>query len=350
MLFLLRQIRRKLLTNNKVTTYLLYAIGEIILVVVGILIAVQIGDWNEQKKTETKIINLLGEVRDDLATDIVRANEVLNYYQETDSIITLALNDKLTAEDYKQYPRRLSLLTTVAQHIKIHNNGYRKLMELSDNIPTKFQPIVDVLTEMYESQKYLVDMSDERMNLLTDQNYDHFAQTKPWYHKIRRGMIDDEIIDYYLHDPFYKNKLDSYQIYSIGNYSRRIYRFAQNAHAAYKLIHNELEAATPLPYFIAQNRIPLTPELINQFSGVYEIIEDPGVIGILGVSVHIKKFQDHFTITVGDYVTHEVFFLTESQLYSGYGVIVTLDRDAPPDSTILEYNTIDVDFRMLKIK
>jgi hypothetical protein len=349
MLFLLRKIRRKLLTDNKVTTYLLYAIGEIFLVVVGILIAVQIGDWNEQKKTEAKITSLLGEVRDDLATDIIRANEVLNYYQEVDSIITLALNDKLTSEDYKQYPKRLSLLTTIAQHIKIHNNGYRKLMELSDNIHPKFQPIVDLLTEMYESQKYLVDMSDERMNLLTDQNYDHFAQTKPWYHKIRRGMIDDEIIDYYLNDPFYKNKLDTYQTYSVGIYSQRIYRFAQNAHDAYRLIHNELETATPLPDFIAQHQISPTPELIKPFPGVYEIIEAPRDNYLIGVSVIIKEFQDHLTITVGDYRTHELFFLTENKLYSGYGVIVTMDLDAPSDSTILDFNTITADFRMLKI-
>lgn len=334
--------------KNKVTTYLVYAIGEIVLVVVGILIAVQIGDWNEQNKTDAKIINILREIKEDLATDIVRANEVLNYYQKADSLITLALNDKLTADDYKQNFRRLSLLTTSAQHVKINDNSYKKLMELSDNIQPRFQPIVDILNEMYGPQKYLVDMSDERMNLLTDQNYDYFEQTKHWYHKIRRGITDDESIDYFLNDPFYKNKLDSYQTYSVGNYSQRIYRFAQNAHTVYKLIHNELDPATPLPDFIAQNRILLTPELINQFSGVYEIIEASNN-RIIGAAVKIKKFQDHLTITIGDFNTHELFFLTENILYSGYGVIVSLDRDAPPNSTILDFKTITVDFKLLKI-
>jgi hypothetical protein len=70
MLFLLRQIRRKLLTNNKVMTYLLYAIGEIILVVVGILIAVSIDDWSDQKKLlnqkEAYIKRLIAENKQDL--------------------------------------------------------------------------------------------------------------------------------------------------------------------------------------------------------------------------------------------------------------------------------------------
>jgi hypothetical protein len=45
-----RKIRQKMLTENKFSKYLLYAVGEIILVVIGILIALQINDWNQQRK------------------------------------------------------------------------------------------------------------------------------------------------------------------------------------------------------------------------------------------------------------------------------------------------------------
>ena len=44
-----RRIRQQLLTENKFGKYLKYAIGEIILVVIGILIAIQINTWNENK-------------------------------------------------------------------------------------------------------------------------------------------------------------------------------------------------------------------------------------------------------------------------------------------------------------
>ncbi|MEH6514961.1 MAG: DUF6090 family protein, partial [Maribacter arcticus] len=45
-----RKIRQRLLTENKFNKYLFYAIGEIVLVVIGILIALQINNWNEQRK------------------------------------------------------------------------------------------------------------------------------------------------------------------------------------------------------------------------------------------------------------------------------------------------------------
>lgn len=54
-----RHIRQRLLGENKFSKYLLYAIGEIILVVIGILIALQINNWNisqNEKKQEYKIL------------------------------------------------------------------------------------------------------------------------------------------------------------------------------------------------------------------------------------------------------------------------------------------------------
>lgn len=45
-----RKIRKKFLAENRVTKYLVYALGEIILVVIGILIALQVNNWNEGRK------------------------------------------------------------------------------------------------------------------------------------------------------------------------------------------------------------------------------------------------------------------------------------------------------------
>lgn len=45
-----RTLRQRLLTENKFSKYLLYAIGEILLVVIGILLALQIDNWNESEK------------------------------------------------------------------------------------------------------------------------------------------------------------------------------------------------------------------------------------------------------------------------------------------------------------
>ena len=50
MISFFRKIRKKLADDNKPVKYLRYAIGEIVLVVVGILIALQVNNWNEVRK------------------------------------------------------------------------------------------------------------------------------------------------------------------------------------------------------------------------------------------------------------------------------------------------------------
>ena len=51
-----RHIRRSLINQNRMGKYFKYAIGEIFLVVFGILIALQINNWNENRKAENNEI------------------------------------------------------------------------------------------------------------------------------------------------------------------------------------------------------------------------------------------------------------------------------------------------------
>lgn len=58
-----REIRQRLLAENKVSRYLLYAIGEIILVVIGILFALQTNSWNEDRINQLKENGLLLDLK-----------------------------------------------------------------------------------------------------------------------------------------------------------------------------------------------------------------------------------------------------------------------------------------------
>ncbi|MBK8515376.1 MAG: hypothetical protein IPL55_03525 [Saprospiraceae bacterium] len=60
---LFRNFRQIQLNDGKTTKYLKYAIGEIVLVVIGILIALQINNWNENRKTRLDEIKLLTNIK-----------------------------------------------------------------------------------------------------------------------------------------------------------------------------------------------------------------------------------------------------------------------------------------------
>jgi len=69
MLKFFRKIRQHLLTESKFGKYMLYAMGEIVLVVIGILIALQINNWNDARKLEDRELVLLEELKLNLETN-----------------------------------------------------------------------------------------------------------------------------------------------------------------------------------------------------------------------------------------------------------------------------------------
>ena len=70
MLRFFRQIRQRLLTDNKFSKYLLYAVGEILLVVIGILIALQVNNWNTARTEENELNAYLLTISQNIQSDL----------------------------------------------------------------------------------------------------------------------------------------------------------------------------------------------------------------------------------------------------------------------------------------
>jgi hypothetical protein len=99
-----RKIRQNLVIENKTGKYFKYAIGEIVLVVIGILFALQINNWNLKNKSDQLANVYLIDFKHDLETDIASLEERINknnaLSKTIDSIfLTLATKNKLSSEE-----------------------------------------------------------------------------------------------------------------------------------------------------------------------------------------------------------------------------------------------------------
>jgi len=150
-----RKIRQQLLTQNKVSKYLLYAIGEIVLVVIGILIALQVNNWNEDYKESQAIKSVLYEIKEDLIQDKAE----------------LERNIEIRTEDFEAQKRIINVLETngvfnenvrsdlgrihLARNVFSASKGYDLLKEL--NLGTlKDKELRVLLTQYYEIDIALV--------------------------------------------------------------------------------------------------------------------------------------------------------------------------------------------------
>ena len=186
---LFNTIRRKLLTENRFSKYLLYAIGEIILVVIGILIALNINNWNEKRKISELETRVLTEISENLADDIRSLqNDVYLNQEGLESIEiikrALASNQPITdslALRFGQLPFNTTYTLKFSGYKNLSNQGFQILAQDS---------IRKTITNLYEMHYSFL---KEREKTTKNAIYEHLKPQLMTYFKAIK--ISDDFWD-----------------------------------------------------------------------------------------------------------------------------------------------------------
>ncbi|MBZ0328301.1 MAG: hypothetical protein K8F54_11890 [Altibacter sp.] len=120
-----RIIRQNLVTENKFSKYLIYAIGEIILVVIGILIAISINNWNIDRLEKKEVANFLEQIETELNWDIIHFNQTLSNIQRYTYYLDKVSDRKYDEIDLSQLPNSLAMNSSS----KNFGLSYTKMLE-----------------------------------------------------------------------------------------------------------------------------------------------------------------------------------------------------------------------------
>ena len=147
-----RRIRQRLLSENKFSKYLIYAIGEIILVVIGILIALSINNWNENLKNRnietTALMNLRAEFKDNsnrfkgLIKKKLQENKEHRAYLDIISNDTISIKTKLKASMPETSGRRWSATYEVLNSLIVSGEIEKIKNDSLKNLLTKWSVLV----------------------------------------------------------------------------------------------------------------------------------------------------------------------------------------------------------------
>jgi hypothetical protein len=149
MLHFFRKIRHDLIANSKTYKYFKYAIGEIVLVVLGILIALQINNWNENRNISKIELALLANLKNDINLDIL-------YFQKWDSIYAkkeveseMAIKLFYKAKTIKDIDSVGSLTNPSWQEIRINHHTYDEMVSLSIGYSMKNKELQKLIANYY---------------------------------------------------------------------------------------------------------------------------------------------------------------------------------------------------------
>lgn len=236
-----RKIRQQLLSENKFSKYLIYAVGEIVLVVLGILIALAINNHNERTKSKEKVIQLLQQVHKELAVNLELATPAIDLYSRKDSLITLIMTNKVTEEMYHNNFEIRSIVTNYLTYVP-KTNAFDRLMDNSIEIPTKYDSLIDMLKNLYVNDLELVVTYNNKMSKEVDDFQTVLKRTKPWYSEwIHSLEISPEATKMMMTDPFYRNQVANYWNLGLENHYLGIKSFSFDAYAAYLEITDDLD-------------------------------------------------------------------------------------------------------------
>jgi hypothetical protein len=292
-----RKIRHKLLAENppagarragKFSKYLLYAVGEIFLVFIGIMIALYVNNKNQERAQEEEIKATLIEIQRDIAFDIAYSGWYLNHYIRRDAIKNLVMNNRVSYDDIKNNRIDLYPLAYFYTPMQVRNNGYQQFTSKIDKMPKKYKDLLQDLNFFYEQMGSDIEMRNKRYQELAYKNTDDSFHEFAWFGRDKFNMkMSEEQIDFYLHDPKFKSYV-FHMFHKATNLASFTIRYRTKAIEVYFKIEEILDGrGLETPDHIRNTSLADSIQA-ESLVGYYEQISGP-VQSELGTSIEITS-------------------------------------------------------------
>jgi len=195
MIKLFGKIRKNLLAEGKTSNYIKYAIGEIVLVVIGIMIALQVNNWNENRKLQIEHVIFLDNIKQDLTNDLEQLNKIIGIQSQKKELINL-LKTELKNEKSKNIEKIEQIFSEIQASSNLTffpNTGAYSTSSSSGIIATlKPESLKIAITNLYERYYYRLNYNGEIYDKRVDES--SFRQGK-FFNNFSSKFSDPDAID-----------------------------------------------------------------------------------------------------------------------------------------------------------
>ena len=202
-----RKIRQNLISEGKTGKYLKYALGEIILVVIGILIALSINNWNQEKQQKKVLNNIYATIKSDLQQDIKNIGKIVNSSQSIEKDYLAIINKTRKKEDFINCTN-CRYVNFGFPNIKLRKNGSELLQNYNQQNNTSSDSLSIKLNNLYLDLSNNISVDLEELATSSNSFLEVVKYTQPWFADLDfrgTGAYSDAFIEYALTNFGYRN-------------------------------------------------------------------------------------------------------------------------------------------------
>jgi len=208
--------RKTLITKKSITRYVLYGVGEIILVVIGILIAVNINDFNEKKASENRLETYLKVYKQDLEIDTLIVGQALKYVGDRKEVFQMFLSDTVSAESYRKNLNGYGLILSYSP-LRLQKKGISLLENYVNDAEVEPDTLISNIIASHRIFENLIDTSLENISDDIHNNMTYLKENEPWIADLLQGKLDDPDMMSYLLSDSYRARLAVHFVLVYGN-------------------------------------------------------------------------------------------------------------------------------------
>lgn len=295
-----KKIRQNLLSEGKTGKYMKYAIGEILLVVTGILIAVWINGKYNDAQNEKKTQAILKQVQKELVTDIKEAKRIFARTIQTVSFTNNILNDKVTLDVFKNDPFSIGYKY---RYVSFSNKktGYERFIQNLEYLPERYNILLPYFNTLFrEYQHELDDYNDAIKKDGVNSRLNDFETNPKNYLYYTSRVFNDEEARIIINDPYLKNKATRHLFYH-SNISRSANDYRILSIELYKKI-DSLLGTKPKSYTDILTTIPkedVLKDILGEYTETESTIPATFTLSIKG---------NHFETNHSEYGIDKIFW------------------------------------------
>ena len=239
MITFFRNIRQKLVSENKTAKYLKYALGEIALVMIGILLAMQINNWNQNRLHKNEFNNILETINQDLKRDTLVAGALIKYYTQIEKSSMKIINKEVNRNNYKKHPEVRSLVSRY-RSFTIQTKGFEMVKDYSSKNEIRNDSIFTTISQFYMPFLEIIDDSNGFVKKEVLTNIDTYKKYD-WYVDWTLGKFTQEMIIYFTESEEYRKQVASHNLLAGKNHLLFINAYKDNAIKLITYIDNYLQ-------------------------------------------------------------------------------------------------------------